>query len=125
MLFNFYFVLFCFVMKKRLSSYERGYGGTNWRYWRSIVPPNDCPITGMRWNPGFHLDHKLSKAKGGRDELSNFQWLSPRGHSIKTASVDGGFGNKIRTSANMPRFIKCGCNTNGLPLSPLHHWQKS
>lgn len=109
-------------MNTRLSSSKRGYSGTNWRYWRAVVPVNDCPITGDKWTKSFHLDHVLPKSQGGKDELSNFQWLSQKGHAIKTAKYDGGYGNPVKPGKRtLP--IKCGCDSNGLPLSPLHHWR--
>lgn len=36
------------------------------------------------------VDHIISKAEGGRDELSNLQGLCKSCHSRKTARVDGG-----------------------------------
>lgn len=41
-------------------------------------------------------DHMLPKAQGGTDAWSNLQALCHRHHSIKTDTVDGGFGNRVR-----------------------------
>lgn len=78
---------------ERPSAAARGYG-TDWRRLRAEQPKTPCvtPGCGLPWRPGFHLDHRLARAKGGTDHPSNLQWLCPTCHSRKTAADDGRWG---------------------------------
>jgi 5-methylcytosine-specific restriction protein A len=43
--------------------------------------------------PGSHVDHIVSRSRGGSDDGTNLQTLCASCHSRKTATYDGGFGN--------------------------------
>lgn len=47
---------------------------------------NPCPATGSTRGacPGYQVDHREALICGGRDELSNLQWLSVAEHKAKT-----------------------------------------
>lgn len=47
---------------------------------------NPCPITGKTHGacPGYQVDHREALICGGRDELSNLQWLQTEEHKAKT-----------------------------------------
>ena len=47
---------------------------------------NPCPITGKTRGacPGYQVDHREALICGGRDEVSNLQWLSVPEHKAKT-----------------------------------------
>jgi len=47
---------------------------------------NPCPSTGKTRGacPGYHVDHRESLICGGKDEVSNLQWLSIPEHKEKT-----------------------------------------
>lgn len=47
---------------------------------------NPCPATGTTHGPckGYQVDHREALVCGGKDELSNLQWLSTREHKEKT-----------------------------------------
>lgn len=47
---------------------------------------NPCPATGKPTGPcpGWEVDHKEALICGGKDELSNLQWLSVADHKAKT-----------------------------------------
>ncbi len=47
---------------------------------------NPCPATGATRGacPGYQVDHREALICGGRDELSNLQWLSVAEHKAKT-----------------------------------------
>jgi hypothetical protein len=45
-----------------------------------------CPATGQHRLPcpGYHIDHREALVCGGRDEVSNLQWLPVAEHRDKT-----------------------------------------
>jgi len=47
---------------------------------------NPCPSTGLTKGacPGYHVDHREALICGGKDEVSNLQWLSVEEHKEKT-----------------------------------------
>ena len=47
---------------------------------------NPCPSTGKPRGPcpNFQIDHREALVCGGRDELSNLQWLSIEEHKAKS-----------------------------------------
>lgn len=47
---------------------------------------NPCPSTGQPRGacPGYQVDHREALVCGGRDELSNLQWLTIEEHKAKT-----------------------------------------
>lgn len=47
-----------------------------------------CPATGKRSGPcpGWQVDHVLALCAGGKDDVSNLQWLRDSEHKIKTRS---------------------------------------
>jgi 5-methylcytosine-specific restriction endonuclease McrA len=63
------------------------------------------------------LDHTTPRKAGGADIAHNLVWLCHSCHSRKTARHNGGFGNKFKGLT--------GCDANGLPLDPNHHWRKT
>lgn len=76
----------------RLSPRDRGYDRT-WRVIRRNVLAEEptCRVCGERAN---EVDHMLPLNRGGTNERTNLQALCHSCHSRKTASEDGGFGQK-------------------------------
>lgn len=105
----------------RPSASRRGYG-TDWRRLRASTPPAPCADCGARWHGGFHLDHRLARAKGGTDDRANLEWRCGACHGRKTAGADGGFGNPARSDAPPP--IRKGVDVAGRPLDPNHPWNR-
>lgn len=104
----------------RASASRRGYN-SEWQALRRAVPRTPCALTGAPWRPYFHLDHIVPLAEGGTNDPSNLQWLSPSAHAQKTAQQDGGFGKDKNKSQLL---VRCGCDSDGVPLAPGHHWRK-
>ena len=79
----------------RGNSAERGYG-RRWRKLRLLKlaqePICETPNCGRA---ASQVDHKLAKAKGGEDELSNLRSLCASCHSKKTVECDKGFGRAL------------------------------
>ena len=50
-----------------------------------------CALTGRRLDRSAQLDHKLARARGGGDHLSNFQWLCEEANLAKRALTDAEF----------------------------------
>ena len=76
----------------RGTTKQRGYGW-QWQQLRKEILKRD-PI--CRW-PGcrersVHVDHIVSKRRGGSEDPMNLQGLCATHHSEKTCRVDGGFG---------------------------------
>lgn len=79
----------------RPSAHARGYG-YRWRKLRYAVLAREplcraCDALGLTV-PATDIDHVLSKAGGGSDELSNLMPLCHSCHSRKTTAEDGGLG---------------------------------
>ncbi len=47
---------------------------------------NPCPVNGKHRGPcpGYHIDHIKPLCAGGKDRLSNMQWLAIEQHGHKT-----------------------------------------
>lgn len=73
---------------------ERGYS-SKWDTLRKefIRRHPRCVLCGGR---ASHVDHIVPRRQGGTDDVANLQALCWSCHSRKTATVDGGFGNKVR-----------------------------
>jgi 5-methylcytosine-specific restriction protein A len=87
----------------------RGYGHA-WRKRRAQALRRDSALCQScikqgRYIPATEVDHIIEKAKGGTDDLSNLQSLCTPCHRVKTS------GKKVS-----------GCDVNGMPLDPNHHW---
>lgn len=52
-----------------------------------------CALTGRRLDRSAQLDHKLPKARGGDDRLSNLQWLCEDANLAKRAMTDDEFAS--------------------------------
>lgn len=97
---------------KRLSSHARGYGH-RWQRLRKIILTEEplcrmCKAQG-RTREATVVDHITPKRDGGTDERENLQALCFTCH------------NSTKHSAEMGGRQK-GCDTNGVPLDPNHHW---
>lgn len=67
-----------------------------------------------------HVDHLVARGRGGAPlDPSNLQALCHSHHSVKTATSDGGFG---RTGRAPVKLVAKGCNADGSPRDPGHHW---
>lgn len=74
------------------------YKSAEWAQLRRSKPPKDCAC-GATWHPGFHLDHVIPRAAGGRDDLASTEWMCRPCHSSKTVANDGGFGRPKKPGA--------------------------
>ncbi len=78
---------------KEQSRHKRGYGAA-WDRLRKVILSRDshlcqiCKAEG-RATPGNHVDHILSKAKGGTDAHGNLQTLCKPCHSRKSNEERG------------------------------------
>lgn len=61
------------------------------KYWKNlkvlIINQNfKCALTGdiISFNSGVELDHIIPKNRGGKDELSNVQWVTKQANSFKS-----------------------------------------
>lgn len=76
-----------------VSRHERGYG-TAWDKLRKVIIARDkglcqpCLRKG-RLHPATHVDHILSKAKGGTDDPANLEAINAHCHKAKTALDSG------------------------------------
>jgi 5-methylcytosine-specific restriction endonuclease McrA len=98
------------------------YSSAAWRRFRAEVLRERprCEVPGCP-EPPKHVDHKVSRAKGG-EALSkrNVQVLCHHHHSSKTVTVDGGFGRPSGTAQLRVR----GCTADGMPIDPRHPWNR-
>jgi len=103
----------------------RFYSSKKWRRVResklSINPLcQDCETLEII-EPANHVDHVIAINDGGElFDLDNLRSLCLRCHSRKTVYRDGGLGQKKREYVINAK----GCNKNGLPIDPNHHWNK-
>ncbi len=78
---------------KEQSRHKRGYG-TAWDKLRKVILARDnhlcqaCLARGLT-TPGNHVDHILSKAKGGTDDTANLRTLCKPCHSRKSNEERG------------------------------------
>ena len=82
--------------RQRGTAAQRGYDKP-WRQLRESVILRDmftCQKCGkiVTRKGEAHVDHIISKERGGGDELSNLQTLCCSCHSIKTIREDNGYG---------------------------------
>ena len=99
------------------------YTTPEWRALRATVlqqrPVCEVPGCGRK---AKHVDHRMTRRQ--RPDLalapSNMMALCWGCHSRKTTAADGGFGNKPKAGYVL-RAV--GCDANGLPLDPNHHWR--
>lgn len=79
---------------ERGSAAARGYDA-NWLRIRLYVLRRQpiCATVGCN-RPASECDHIKPKRSGGTNAISNLQGLCRQCHSRKTATEDGGFGNK-------------------------------
>ncbi len=85
------------VDARRGTATQRGYGA-NWRRLRNWYIKTHplcatCEAKG-RLVAATDVDHIVPRSKGGEDDEDNLQSLCRHCHSTKTASADGGFGNR-------------------------------
>lgn len=87
--------------------------------YRAEHPVCETPLCSK---PTSHVDHILSRKKGGASlDKNNLQAQCHSCHSRKTAMIDGGFGNKARQDLGGV----VGCDASGNPLDPKHRWNRS
>ena len=72
--------------------------GPQWRQIRRLVLLRDplCRDESGCAKPSTDVDHITPRRQGGADALSNLRGLCHEHHSAKTASRDGGWGNRRR-----------------------------
>ena len=61
-----------------------------------------CALTGRRLDRSAQLDHKLPKARGGSDAVTNLQWLCEEANLAKRSHTDPEF---IALCADVTRWI--------------------
>jgi 5-methylcytosine-specific restriction endonuclease McrA len=100
------------------------YWSKPWRALRARVLRDrpTCEVRGCG-APASHVDHITTRQAAPHLALDarNLQSLCHSHHSEKTARTDGGFGN--RTAAG-GRLVAHGCDADGNPRDPLHHWRR-
>ena len=84
---------------ERANAAKRGYGSA-WQRERNAVGMDnhaceECWKNGLA-TKATHLDHVTTRRRGGLDHKSNYQRLCDTCHDRKTATHDGGFGNKVK-----------------------------
>jgi len=95
---------------------RRPYNLKAWRYTR-LAKLSACPCCEHCGKPATCVDHIMPIEDGGHPfDQSNLQSLCAKCHNVKTASVDGGFGNRKK------RGRLKGCKADGTPLDPRHEW---
>lgn len=102
--------------EQRGNRHERGYGA-QWDKIRKVVLHRDdslCQecLRNHRVTPGTHVDHILSKAKGGTDDLDNLQCLCEACHNDKT----------LKETGRTPRKHNKGYDTKGNPVD-MKDWK--
>lgn len=79
-----------------------------------------CEVPGCG-NRATNVDHRKPRQFGGLNyDWSNLVAYCQSHHSSKTVQGDGGFG---RARGVVKLRVK-GCDVNGRPLDPNHHWNK-
>lgn len=78
-----------------------------------------CEMPGCTYRAS-QVDHVISRASGGSATApSNLRALCASCHSTKTSSQD-----RPTYRASTKQTMARGCDANGNPLSPEHHWNK-
>ena len=82
--------------RSRGSAADRGYDAF-WRRRRLVVLARDpvCKHSGCNQR-STQVDHVVPRRRGGTDDLENLQALCSTHHSMKTAELDGGWGNESK-----------------------------
>jgi 5-methylcytosine-specific restriction enzyme A len=96
------------------------YRSSQWLRLRALVlrAQPQCELCGA---PSSAVDHVTPVRAGGAPlDPANVQALCQQCHSRKTASCDGGFGNRKADRPLRPR----GCDVSGRPLDPSHPWHR-
>lgn len=80
-------------MDSRPSAAKRGYD-RKWRRIRAMYLKKHrrCVVCGEQ---ATEVDHIIPLADGGSNKWENLQAMCKSHHSKKTASADGGFGNRV------------------------------
>lgn len=100
------------------------------RRWRGEIRPaklernplcEDCEVLNLVV-VATDVDHIDGDTSNNADE--NLRSLCHPCHSSKTASHDGGFGRGSRLNSSNAIRIREGCDAQGLPIDPRHHWNK-
>lgn len=85
------------VDQHRPSASKRGYGHT-WQKLRKLILHRDPVCVMCAREAATEVDHIVALAKGGDNALENLQGLCKSCHSRKTATEDGAFQTKPKTS---------------------------
>jgi 5-methylcytosine-specific restriction protein A len=99
---------------------DQFYSSAAWKQTRSgfIRANPTCCVAGCG-KPTKHVDHAVSRRAGGAAHDSrNLKPYCHSHHSQKTARRDGGFGH----APSNKRVAMVGCDANGNPTDPGHHW---
>src|SRR5262245_55674339 len=90
-----------------------------WRALRKAALARDggrCVVVGCR-RPATHVDHILSRRRGGADALQNLRSLCAHHDAQIKERPDG------RRGCDGEPVVK-GCDRDGWPLDPGHWWRK-
>ena len=77
---------FFYVRAKRLRGVTARELARIWKQQRGR-----CALTGRKLDRSAELDHKLPKARGGTNELSNLQWVTHAANRVKRDLTDAEF----------------------------------
>jgi 5-methylcytosine-specific restriction endonuclease McrA len=108
---------------RRLLGMATGAYGSKWQKARRdyLDAHPRCATPGCL-NIATIVDHRIPH-KGDAERFWNRRNWQPRCkpcHDRKTASRDGGFGNPVKHGTH----VHSGCDSNGRPLDPAHHWNR-
>ena len=101
----------------RGNSDTRGYGH-KWRKLRDAVFKRDKGLCQLclqegRYTPGNQVDHRIPKSRGGTDSMENCWALCEPHHKAKSQAESRG-----------EDYLVKGCDVNGIPRDPSHHWRR-
>ena len=77
-----------------------------------------CALTGIKLNRTAHLDHVLPVSKGGSDDSSNLQWLTPEANQVKGSLTVEELMHMCRLILDNPRL---GSLLSPPPLHAARH----
>lgn len=94
-------------------SYGQGRGGRPWRRLRAYILERDCHLCQpclrrKALTAANAVDHIRARANGGTDDPDNLEAICDTCHGHKTRN------DQIGKSP--------GCDAEGWPLDPQHHW---